>query len=88
MIAVLESDGIDAAAGLLAAAGARTDGPIDADLVKELAYLLFPLAEKNGWTKDALAFNTLATAWPDILDAARESAVNRPEQASFDLGGS
>lgn len=87
MIAVLEGGGIDAAAALLAAAGARTEGPIDADLVKELAYLLFPLAEKNGWTKDALAFNTLATAWPEILDAARKSTVDQPEQASFDLGG-
>ena len=87
MIAVLERGGIDAAAALLAAAGARTEGPIDADLVKELAFLLFPIAEKNGWTKDALAFNTLATAWPEILDAARKSTVDQPEQASFDLGG-
>jgi putative DNA methylase len=44
----------------------RPDGAVEADLVKELAFLLFSIAEKNGWTKDALAFNTLATSWPDL----------------------
>ena len=29
------------------------DGAIDAELVKELAFLLFSIAEKNGWTGDA-----------------------------------
>ena len=85
MMAALERGGISEAAQLLAAAGSRSDGPVDADLVKELAFLLFPLAEKNGWTQDALAFNTLATAWPEIVEAAREGVAAEPEQASFDL---
>ena len=42
-----------------------------ADLVKELAHLLFRIAESNGWTKDALSFNNLVTSWPEILDVAR-----------------
>lgn len=88
MMAALERGGISEAAQLLAAAGSRPDGPVDADLVKELAFLLFPLAEKNGWTQDALAFNTLATAWPEIVDAARDGVAIPPEQASFDLGES
>ena len=37
----------------------RPDGAVDAELVKELAFLLFSIAEKNGWTKDALSFNTV-----------------------------
>jgi putative DNA methylase len=85
MIAALERGGITEAAQLLAAAGSRTDGPVDADLVKELAFLLFPIAEKNGWTQDALTFNTLATAWPEIVHAARDGVATHPEQASFDL---
>jgi len=85
MIAALERGGIAEAAQLLAAAGSRTDAPVDADLVKELAFLLFPLAEKNGWTQDALAFNTLATAWPEIVDAARDGHGSQLEQATFDL---
>lgn len=85
MIASLERGGIAEAAQLLAAAGSRTDGPVDADLVKELVFLLFPLAEKNGWTQDAFAFNTLATSWPEIVDAARDGVAVPLEQASFDL---
>jgi len=84
MIAALGRGGIDESARLLAGAASRTDGPVDADLVKELAFLLFSLAEKNGWTQDALAFNTLATSWPEILDASRD-AGSQSEQASFDI---
>ena len=87
MIAALERGGIDAAAALLAAAGSRAEGPVDPDLVKELAFLLFSLAEKNGWTKDALAFNTLATSWPEIADAARDGAADQTVQGSFDFEG-
>ncbi len=86
MIATLERDGIDAAAALLATAGARAEAPVDADLVKELAFLLFSLAEKSRWTKDALAFNTLALSWPEVIDAARDGAGNQiEEQSSFDF---
>ncbi len=86
MIAALERGGIDAAAALLAAAASRPQSPVDADLVKELAFLLFSLAEKNGWTKDALAFNTLATSWPEVVEAARDGAGDQiEEQASFDF---
>jgi putative DNA methylase len=88
MIAALELGGIAESAALLAASGFRTDGPVDPDLVKELAFLLFSIAEKNGWTQDALAFNTLATSWSEIIDAARDGAGARVEQESFDLEGS
>ena len=84
MIAALSRTGIDGSARLLAAAASRAEDPVEADLVKELAFLLFPLAEKNGWTQDALAFNTLATSWPEILDASRDVG-SQVEQASFDL---
>jgi putative DNA methylase len=87
MIAALERGGIAESAALLVAAGSRADGPVDADLVKELAFLLFSIAEKNGWAQDALAFNTLATAWPEIVDAARDGAGRQVEQGSFDLEG-
>jgi putative DNA methylase len=70
LIRILGSGGVPAAGQFLATALTRTDGAIEADQVKELAFLLFSIAEKNGWTQDALAFNTLATAWPDILDAS------------------
>jgi putative DNA methylase len=71
LIRVLECEGVASAGEFLRAATSRQDGAVAVDLVKELAFLLFSLAEKNGWTKDALSFNTLATSWPEIVDAAR-----------------
>jgi putative DNA methylase len=63
----------------------RPDGAVDLELVKELAFLLFSIAEKNGWTQDALAFNTVATAWPDVVQAARSTQTGTGEQTEFDL---
>lgn len=81
LIRVLESDGIATAGTFLVAATSRPDGAVDADLVKELAFLLFSVAEKNGWTKDALSFNALAQSWPDIVAASRSDAPAAPQGA-------
>ncbi|BBX97813.1 hypothetical protein MLAC_31070 [Mycobacterium lacus] len=85
LIKVLERDGIPAAGDFLNAALSRPDGAVDADLVKELAHLLFRIAESNGWTKDALSFNNLVTSWPEIVDAARAENVSAAPQGSFDF---
>lgn len=86
LIALVERDGLPVAGRFLASAQQRPDGAIDTELVKELAFLLFSIAEKNGWTQDALAFNTVATAWPDIVQAARTPQSGTGEQAAFDFG--
>jgi len=87
LIAALERGGVPAAGRLLAATEARPDGAVDTELVKELAFLLFSVSEQNKRTKDALAFNTVATAWPDIVQAARdaEASSGAAEQVAFDL---
>ena len=85
LIALLERDGLPVAGTFLASAQARPDGAIDTELVKELAFLLFSIAEKNGWPQDALAFNTVATAWPDVVQAARSPQTRSGEQAEFDF---
>ncbi|MCK9893896.1 DUF1156 domain-containing protein [Frankia sp. AgB32] len=81
LIKVLERDGITPAGEFLQVALGRTDGAVDADLVKELAHLLFRVAESNGWTKDALSFNSLVTSWPEILDVAR--ILKKPTETQF-----
>lgn len=73
-IRIQESLGIPAAGPFLREASRRADGAVDLDLVKELAYLLFQVAEKNGWTKDAISFNGVATSWSELLDAGRTAA--------------
>lgn len=85
LIKVLERDGIAPAGDFLQAALARTDDAVEADLVKELAHLLFRIAESNGWTKDALSFNNLVTSWPEILEVARSAKKSSAQQGAFDF---
>jgi len=85
LIKTLEGEGISAAGDLLRTALSRPDGAVDADLIKELAHLLFRIAESNGWTKDALSFNTLVTSWPEISDAARTDTSAGSSQSAFDF---
>ena len=70
-IRVLDTAGIRAAGVFLQTASQRADGAVDLDLVKELAYLAFQIAEKNGWSKDAQSFNDVATSWGDLLQVKR-----------------
>jgi putative DNA methylase len=78
----LGNQGADAAARLMAAAR----DVVDLDDVKELAYLLYSIAEKKGWAETALLFNGLGTSWTDLEDASRK--VTGPAavqgQLSFD----
>ncbi|MDD0856753.1 hypothetical protein NHF46_00940 [Arthrobacter alpinus] len=67
LVKVLEHDGILSAGEFLRTALSRTDGAIEADLVKELAHQLFRIAESSGWTKDALSFNSVVASWHEIL---------------------
>lgn len=87
VVNVLERDGIVAAGAFLQSALSRPDAAIDADLVKELAHLLFRIAEGNGWTKDALSFNTLVTSWPEILEVAQSAKKSTAEQGTFSFDG-
>ncbi len=83
MIRALERGGLGAAARLLEGAASRTEDPVDEESIKELAFLLFSLAEKNNRTNDALDFNKLATSWPDILEA--DPTEGQEAQSSLDL---
>lgn len=84
-IRALEVDGITAAGAFLSAATSRDDGAVDADLIKELAHLLYRVAESNGWTKDAISFNTLVTSWPDVVDASRSQPGPSDTQTVIDF---
>lgn len=84
-VRILEAEGVRAAGDFLAAAVGRQDGAVDPGLVKELAFLLFAIAEKNGWTKDAIAFNTLASSWTEIVEASRTAPPRTSKQSAFDF---
>lgn len=69
LIRALNQDGESAAGALLARMPAR------AEPIRALAYRLYTLCERKGWTDDARAYNELVTAWSAIEQAAGEAGV-------------
>lgn len=57
----LEAHGEDAAADLL-----RRLGSDYGEQAKELAYRLFSICERKGWAQEAIGYNALVVAWPEI----------------------
>ncbi|MBD5553164.1 MAG: hypothetical protein HDQ44_02395, partial [Desulfovibrio sp.] len=43
----------------------------EADSARDLAYRLFAIAERKGWSREAFDYNALVTAWPDVLEKGR-----------------
>jgi putative DNA methylase len=83
LIAQTEATGTQGAGAFLGAVRERSEEPVDLELVKELAFLLFHVAEGNGWTQDAILFNNIATTWPEIIEASRQAPVEA--QLGFDM---
>lgn len=67
MIRSLQTSGESAAGELLAGMPAR------ADQIRNLAYRLYTLCERNGWADDARAYNELITSWQSIELASNEA---------------
>ncbi len=61
----LEQGGIE---GCSALAAQRT--PVEAEDARALAYRLYNLADRKGWASEALLYNNLVTAWPQIAGQA------------------
>jgi len=82
----VQEEGGDAAARLMAAAKAV----VDMDAVRELAYLLFSIAERRGWAESARLFNGLGTSWSDLAEESRRPEIARPSvqgQLGFERDG-
>jgi putative DNA methylase len=73
LIRRLENDGEESAADLVRKVGGLSEA------ARELAYRLFVVCERKGWAKDALAYNGLVVAWPEVLRlaAAEPEAVTQ-----------
>ncbi|MDO1486802.1 Protein of uncharacterised function (DUF1156) [Rhodococcus rhodochrous] len=67
----LTEKGVPAAAALLS----RVPESIDRDLCKELAFLLFTIAEDSKRTQVAIEFNSLGTAWNDIVAESHNAST-------------
>jgi putative DNA methylase len=73
----LDTGGEDKAAELLRRVGRLGEA------ARELAYRLFTLCERKRWAKEALAYNTLVVAWPEIARLAAEAPPAAPAQQTL-----
>jgi putative DNA methylase len=73
LIRVQASGGEPAAAALFARLGTLREP------ARELAYRLFRLAEKNGRTEEAIAYNGLVTSWSEITRLAGSQPMSASE---------
>jgi len=80
LIRRLEAAGESAAADLLRQVGSL------GDVARDLAYRLYSLCERKGWAQDALAYNGLVTAWPELTRLASQAPVVGEAQRSRSCG--
>ena len=55
----------------------------NAERAKDLAYRLYTVAERKGWTQEAYAYNALVIAWPEVQAYAAALQANKPEQMTM-----
>ena len=61
-------------------------GSARAETARSLAYRLYTISERKGWSGEALACNALVASWPQIQTAlARLAADGRPQQTELAL---
>ena len=71
LIRALESDGESGASDLQRRLGGY------AQSARDLAYRLYAICERKGWSQEALAYNTLVTVWPRLKELTVK--VERPQ---------
>ena len=74
LIRVLEKDGEEATAKLLAQLGG------EAEISRELCYRLYALCERKKRAAEALSYNGLVQSWPEMMVLARSGKADQPEQ--------
>jgi len=77
LIRALDRGGEHAAAELAAKLGS------EAEMVRELAYRLYAIADRKKLAKEALAYNSLVQSWPEIVALSGEMSISQGEQRSL-----
>ena len=77
LVRVLETDGEQAAAGLV-----RKLGSGMAETARDLCYRLYVLCERKKRSAEALVYNSLVQSWPEIKALANRRTA--PEQTRLD----
>ena len=77
LIRAHDKQGEQGAAELLAQVGEQ------GEVARDLAYRLYTTCERKGWAQEALAYNSLGVAWPEIAALAVKVDTRTMKQASF-----
>jgi len=78
LIRVLEAEGETGAADLQQQLGGL------AQSARDLVYRLYSICERQGWSQEALAYNSLVTAWPRLQELAVEK-MRKGGQQTFEV---
>lgn len=82
LVRVLEGGGERGAAELLRKLGSR------GETARELCYRLHKIAERRGWASEAVSYNALAVAWPEIARlASSQKQEDRTQKELFEGRG-
>ena len=83
LIRALNQDGEEGAARLLAAL--ENESSATAEAARDLAYRLYSLCDQQDRSEEALDYNSLIVAWPQIEQLAQEKAqeMSTPEQGEI-----
>jgi putative DNA methylase len=74
---------LDGGEGVAATMQAKLGGL--GEQARDLAYRLYQVAERKGWTEEARAYNALVVAWPDLLRGAERVRSDEPSQSTLGL---
>ncbi|MCT7996293.1 DUF1156 domain-containing protein [Laspinema olomoucense] len=77
LIRALDQTGEIGAAELLAKLG---NG---GEIARDLAYRLYNLCDRKGWSAEGIGYNSLVISWPEISRLANESKKSEPIQGSL-----
>ncbi len=79
LVHALDKRGEGGAASLLAKVSS------EGDIARDLAYRLYTTCERKGWTQEALAYNSLVVAWPEITRQTVAQSRGEAVQGQMDL---
>jgi len=78
--ALVDKGSEEAAAKLLRKVGSL------GDVARDLAYRLYTICDRKKWAQEALAYNSLVVAWPELVKLAGQKEVSRPSQQELFQG--
>ncbi len=79
LIRALDQNGETGAAHLLAQLGNL------GEVARDLAYRLYSICDRKGWTQEAIAYNSLVISWSEIARLATEKQHSTPTQIELGI---